>query len=194
MARVILDISPSSDGFVAGDGITLAEPFGDAGFRLHRWIGLDDGQPEPADREAAARMFAEAGAVVIGRRMFEVGIAHWGEDGAFERPTLVVTRYARADLPRGATTFHFHTGGVSAAIHRAREIAGEREVIVAGGASVARQCMALGLIDEMRLHTVPVQLGHGARLLDEAVMAAWRPIRQIATRNAMHQTYLPIAG
>jgi dihydrofolate reductase len=191
MARVILDMSPSSDGFVAGSGITPAAPFGDAGPCLHRWIGLDNADPEPADRHAAHAMLADAGAVVIGRRMFEVGIAHWGEDGAFERPTVVVTHRPRADLRQGATTFLFETGGVAAAIDRARDIAQTREVVVAGGAELARQCLAMGLIDALRLHVVPIRLGHGARLLDEDTLTGWRLAESIATRHAVHRTYFP---
>lgn len=193
MTRVILDMSPSLDGFVAGAGITAAAPFGDAGLRLHRWLGLDNGQPDSADRAAAVAMLENAGAVVIGRRMFDVGIDHWGEDGAFERPVVVVTHRARTDLRRGTTTFHFETGGVAAAIARARGIADGREVVVAGGAELARQCLALGLIDEMRLHVVPVSLGHGACLFVDDSLPGWRLARSIGTRNALHRTYLPLA-
>lgn len=174
MARVILDLSPSLDGYVAGNDITVDAPFGDAGMCLHRWLGFDGGQPEPADQEAAASMFATAGAVVLGRRMFDVGIAHWGPDGAFERPTIVVTRRAQEDLERGATTFHFETRGIEAAIQRARALAGARDVIVAGGAEIARQCLALGLIDELRLHVVPITLGSGANMFDGGSRMEWK--------------------
>ena len=193
MARVILDISPSLDGYVAGNDITVDAPFGDAGMRLHRWIGFDGGQPEAAD-QAAASMFATAGAVVLGRRMFDVGIAHWGPDGAFERPTIVVTRRAREDLARGATTFHFETGGVSAAVQRARAIAGERDVIVAGGAEIARQCLALGLIDELRLHVVPVTLGSGANIFGGGALTEWQLASSQQTRNALHLVYRKAAA
>lgn len=189
MARVILDISPSLDGFVAGNHITVDAPFGDAGLRLHRWIGLDGGQPEPADQEAATRMFATAGAVVLGRRMFDVGIAHWGPDGAFERPTIVVTRRSREDLVRGATTFHFETGGIEAALQRARDIARERDVIIAGGADIARQSLALGLVDELRLHVVPITLGGGASMFGGGPGSEWQMASCRSTSNALHQVY-----
>ncbi len=192
MTRVILDMSPSLDGFVAGSGITAAAPFGDAGLRLHRWLGLDNGQPEPADHAAAVAMLGNAGAVVIGRRMFDVGIDHWGDDGAFERPTVVVTHRARTDLRRGATCFHFETGGAAAAIARARAIAEGGEVVVAGGAELGRQCLTLGLVDALRLHRVPVRLGHGARLLEDDTLLDWQRVQAIATRNACHETYLPL--
>lgn len=194
MARVILDISPSLDGFVAGYGVTVEAPFGDAGLRLHRWIGLDGGQPEADDQAAAVAMFANAGAVVVGRRMFDVGISHWGPDGAFERPTIVVTRRPMPDLIRGATSFHFETAGIEAAIQRACAIAGERDVIIAGGADIARQCLALDLVDEMRLHVVPIILAGGAALFGDGHTREWRLTSTRATGNALHVVYQKMAA
>lgn len=190
MARVIIDMSPSLDGFVAGEGVTIDAPFGDAGHRLHRWLGMDGGVPEAADDEAARRMFANAGAVVIGRRMFDVGIGHWGEDGAFGLPCFVATHRSREPLQRGATRFVFVTDGVEAAMARACNVAGERDVIVAGGAGVARQCLAAGLVDELRLHVVPVLLGRGTRLFDAPMpRCEAEPLDLVRTGNAVHQSF-----
>ena len=77
MSKVIADISPSVDGFVAGSGVSVERPFGTAGERLHRWIGFEGTEPTAEDRAAAEAMYATAGAVVIGRRMFDVGIGPW---------------------------------------------------------------------------------------------------------------------
>lgn len=189
MSRVILDISPSLDGYVAGRDITLSAPFGDAGERLHRWMGFDAAAQDDADRAAFARVFASAGAAVIGRRMFDVGIDHWGEDGAFRRPCVVVTHRAGAALVRGATTFHFETAGVAAAIARAKALAGDGDVVICGGGEIARQSVALGLVDELRLHVVPVLLGHGARLFGDGPMTEWALVEAAAGRHALHQTY-----
>lgn len=164
MGRVILDMSPSVDGYVAGRGVSVAEPFGDAGHRLHRWLRSTAATPE--DDRAAARMFANAGAVLIGRRMFEVGIGTWGDDGAFGLPTFVVTSRAREPLVKGPTTFTFVTEGLDAALAKAVAAAGDRDVVVAGGAALARQCAEAGHVDELRLHVVPVLLGGGTPLFD----------------------------
>lgn len=190
MSRILLDLSPSLDGFIAGVGVSEHAPFGDAGHRLHHWLGFEGATPDAVDHVAAARMLATAGAVVIGRRMFDVGIAHWGEDGAWERPCFVVTHRARPGFARGATTFSFVTEGVVAAIERARRAADGRDVVVAGGAAIARQCLAAGLIDEIRLHVVPVLLNRGTRLWGGS--PACRELRLVdamASPNALHQTW-----
>lgn len=189
MGRVILDLSPSLDGYLAGDGISVQAPFGDAGHRLHRWLGFEGAVPEPADDEAAARMLEGVGAVVVGRRMFDVGIGHWGEDGAWGRPCFVVTHRAQAPLLRGPTRFEFVTDGVPAALARARDAAAGRDVVVAGGAELARQCLAAGLVDALRLHVVPVLLGRGARLFDGMPAAEFRTVRAAASAHAVHQEF-----
>lgn len=191
MGRILLDLSPSLDGFIAGAGVSEAAPFGDAGHRLHAWLGFEGATPDATDKQAVSRVLATAGAVVIGRRMFDVGIAQWGEDGAWERPCFVVTHRRREDLVRGSTTFCFVTDGLLAALERARATAGKRDVVVAGGADIARQCLATGMVDELRLHVVPVLLGHGTRLWDGVLPR--RELRLVGVEpsaNALHQTWV----
>ncbi|OLT15752.1 hypothetical protein BJF78_16040 [Pseudonocardia sp. CNS-139] len=188
MTRVVVEISPSVDGYVAGEGVSVERPFGDAGQRLHRWLGFD-GDPDPQDVAAAGRSFGAAGAVVIGRRMFDVGIAQWGPDGAFGLPVFVVTSRPEPDLVRGPTTFAFVTGGVRAAVERAGTAAGDREVVVGGGAAVVQQALDAGLVDELRLHVVPVLLGRGTRLFERTPGAELVPSGVVVTRNATHTTY-----
>lgn len=190
MTRVIVDMSPSLDGFVAGTGVSVDAPFGTAGHRLHRWLGFEGTTPEKTDDEAASRMLATAGAVVIGRRMFDVGIELWGEDGAWGMPCFVVTRRPREALVRGPTVFTFVTEGVEAAMAKARDTAGSKDVVIAGGAEIAQQCIALGLVNELRLHVVPVLLGQGTRMFPEATThRELRLINSISTRNAVHQDF-----
>ncbi len=191
MGKVIADVSPSVDGYAAGEGITVDRPFGDAGYRLHRWIGLDSGTPTDADREVAAQTFATAGAVVLGRRMFDVGIAQWGDDGAFGLPCFVVTHRERESLRRGPTTFTFVTDGVDSAVRQARAAAGAADVVIAGSADVVQQCLALGLVDEIRLHVVPVLLGHGTRLFERPVaeLVELRQTGVVTTPLAIHLTF-----
>src|SRR5687768_2085066 len=121
-------MSPSLDGFIAGPGVTNEQALGRSGNLLHRWISLADASQKEVDRLAAADMFATAGAVVIGRRMFDVGIDKWGEDGAFERPCFVVTRRPCAVLNKGPTLFTF-VKSVPEAIRLARAAAGSRDVV-----------------------------------------------------------------
>lgn len=190
MTRVIVDMSPSLDGFVAGTGVSVDAPFGTAGLRLHRWLGFEGAAPDDADDRAAAKILATAGAVVIGRRMFDVGIGLWGDDGAWGMPCFVVTSRPREPLVRGRTVFYFVTEGVEAAVAKASDAAGGKDVVVAGGADVAQQCVALGLVNELRLHVIPVLLGQGARMFPNTnCKFELRLISSILSRNAVHQNF-----
>lgn len=191
MGKIIIDVSPSVDGFLAGPGVHVERPFGTAGHRLHRWLGFEGAAQTAADREAAERMFATAGAVVIGRTMFEVGIGTWGDDGAFGVPSFVVTHRPHADVHRNPTTFTFVTDGVAETVSQAREAAGDRDVVVAGGASVIQQCLNAGLVDEIRLHVAPVLLSSGTRLFDGSATESveLEHTATVATALATHQTY-----
>ncbi|WP_219417121.1 dihydrofolate reductase family protein, partial [Pseudonocardia nigra] len=130
----------------------------------HGWRPSGGPPPDPADGAAAEQMFATAGAVVLGRRMFDVGIGTWQPDGAFGRPCFVVTNRAHDEVVAGPTTFTFVTAGVADAVEQARRAADGRDVVVAGGAQVVQQCLALRLVDEIRLHVAPVLLGSGTPL------------------------------
>jgi dihydrofolate reductase len=67
----------------------------------------------------------------------------------------------------GGTTFHFVTDGIETALERATEAAGERNVGIAGGASVARQYLKAGELDELLIHVAPTLIGEGVRLFDD---------------------------
>jgi dihydrofolate reductase len=141
---------------------------GIGGRALHAWSAGSDGaelQTDP-DHDAAQAMFADTNSFVLGRRTFDLGEPLWGDDGAFGRPCFVVTSRARRPLVKGSTTFNFVLSGVAAAIAAAKTAAGVKDVCVMGGPTVARQALAAGLVDELRLHIVPVVLGSGARLFD----------------------------
>lgn len=186
MAEVIVDVSTSVDGFVAGEGVGMDRPFGTAGHRLHSWLGFEGATPSPEDRAVAERMFASAGAVVLGRRMFDVGIGTWGGDGAFTRPTFVVTHRDSEPLVKGPTTFTFVTDGLPAALGRARTTAGAEDVVIAGGADIVQQSFAAGVVDELRLHVIPVLLGAGTRLFDGAGPVELEQTDAVATPHATH--------
>jgi dihydrofolate reductase len=186
MGKVVLDISTSLDGFVAGPNPSLERPLGEGGEQLHEWAvalaswreshGLSGGV-QNAESEMVAEGLASTGAVVMGRRMFSGGAGSWdddpnasgwwGEEPPFRNPVFVLTHHEREPLALGATTFTFVTDGVEAGVERAREAAGDKDVLVAGGASVAQQVLRAGLLDEMQIHLVPVLLGRGTRLLDD---------------------------
>ena len=169
MSDVTCDLAVSLDGFVAGPDQSMDNPLGRGGMRLHEWH-LD---PLPEDR-AVAEGWMNVGAHVMGRNMFSPGrgawdldwTGWWGEEPPYAVPVFVLTHHPRESVEVGATTFHFVTDGVEAAVRRAREVAGDRDVAVAGGASTANQALAAGLVDRLNLHVVPLTLGAGERLFD----------------------------
>lgn len=181
--QVYLHLSMSLDGFATGPNVGPAEPMGEEGERLHDWMS--------DDTEMAAEFLADTGAFIIGRHMFDLGIEHWGEDGAFGKPCFVVTHREREQLRRGPTTFTFVADGIESALTQARMVAGEKNICVAGGPTLAQQYLAAGLIDGVRIQLIPVLLGAGTRLFDNigASPIALEHTRQIATPAATHLRY-----
>ncbi|MBT2364951.1 dihydrofolate reductase [Streptomyces sp. ISL-10] len=178
MSKVVADISVSLDGFIAGPNDGPGNPLGDRGERLHEWAypleswrgmhGLDGGATGP-DSEVMEEAVLRAGAYVMGRRMFDLGEGPWGDTPPFHAPVFVVTHEEREPLVKpGGTTFTFVTGGIEEAVGRARRAAGEKDVVLAGGGQVIRGVLAAGLLDELQMHVVPVLLGGGVRLFEEA--------------------------
>jgi dihydrofolate reductase len=148
-------------------------------------------------REAADNV----GATIMGRNMFGGGPGPWGkepwngwwgEDPPFHTPVFVLTHHAREPLVmQGGTTFTFVTDGIESALEQARAAAGGKDVALGGGASVAQQYLAAGLIDEMELHVVPLLLGGGARLFDNLAGSDLKlePVRTIEAPGVTHLKY-----
>jgi dihydrofolate reductase len=111
--------------------------------------------------------FSQIGALILGRRMADVGIGPWGEEPTFHAPCFVVThRPAETIVKKGGTSYIFVTDGLKAALDTALQTAESQDVLVNGGADIAQQCLNAGLLDEVTLHLVPVILGAGTRLFD----------------------------
>jgi len=90
---------------------------------------------------------------------------------------------------KGGTTFHFVTDGFEAAYARALEVAGDRGILIAGGASTVRQAFAAGVIDELVLDIAPVLLGGGESPFDGVADPGLEPVEVIHSPNATHVTY-----
>lgn len=153
MAKVLLDMAVSIDGFVGGPGGA------DAG--LYDWYF----SPSEVSRHVIDELVATTGAIVIGRGAFQTGEEAGGwEETPYAVPHFVITHEPPPPVPDRTVEFIFITGGVAAAIDRAKKAAGERYATIGGGADIARQCLAAGLIDELQLHVVPLIIGNGVRL------------------------------
>ncbi|GAA3411131.1 dihydrofolate reductase family protein [Streptosporangium vulgare] len=140
MSKVTCDMGMSLDGFVAGPNQSLEHPLGEGGAKecLHRWMF-----EEPERHTAVLEGITAAGAFIMGRNMFGPGRGvwdlewkgWWGEEPPYHGPVFVLTHHPREPLAmKGGTTFVFVTDGIEAAMARAREAAGDRDVAVAGGA------------------------------------------------------------
>jgi dihydrofolate reductase len=176
MGKVLVDITTSLDGFVAGrdDGPEL--PLGEGGERLHEWVyglaswrephGLEGGETN-RDSEILEQAMGNLGAVVVGRRMFD-NAGGWGDNPPFHVPVFVLTHEAREqEAKEGGTTFTFVTDGVETAIDQAQTAAGDKDVSIGGGANTIRQFLRAGLVDELQIHLAPLLLGGGVRLFDD---------------------------
>lgn len=171
----------SIDGFGAGPRQSLQNPLGVGGEQLHHWFYPTDtfrtqfiGErgETGVDEGFASRSMANVGAWILGRNMF----AHsrgpwpdddpwkgwWGDEPPYHCDVFVLTHHPRASIRmRGGTVFHFVTDGPGAALQRAREAAGDRDVRIGGGAATIRQYLRAGDIDEMHVAVSPVLLGAG---------------------------------
>ena len=171
----------SIDGFGAGPRQSLQNPLGVCGEQLHHWFYPTDtfrtqfiGErgETGVDEGFASRSMANVGAWILGRNMF----AHsrgpwpdddpwkgwWGDEPPYHCDVFVLTHHPRASIRmRGGTVFHFVTDGPGAALQRAREAAGDRDVRIGGGAATIRQYLRAGDIDEMHVAVSPVLLGAG---------------------------------
>ena len=184
MSKVRVQITMSLDGYVAGPNQSMKEPLGVGGEALHEWAlelaawreqhGQKGGAVN-ASSEIMEKMFENVGAVIMGRNMFGGGPGPWkpdwkgwwGENPPYHVPVFVLTHHAREPLPmRGGTTFHFITDGIESALSKAKRAAGEKEVLLMGGANAIQQFLAAGLVDEVNLSVAQLMLGGGERLLD----------------------------
>ncbi len=187
MARVICDMSASLDGYVTGPNDSRDNPFGDGAGMLHDWM-FDAATDE--DRTILQEMLDSAGAVVMGRTSFDKneGDGGWGDSGPIgDTPCFVVTHHRpTTSYP---SVFTFVTDGVRSAIEQAKEAAGDK-VVGLHGATVMQQALPLGLVDEIRVHVIPVLLGGGTALfagLDSAITLERTQV--LVTPAATHLTF-----
>ena len=107
-------------------------------------------------------MFGPVGGGARGRR----AVDGWRDDPPYHYPVFILTHYPRDPMEMdGGTTYHFVADGIASALEQAREAAGGKDVMLWGGAQDARQYLAAGLLDELKLHVVPVVLATGSRSL-----------------------------
>lgn len=173
---VVLEMTMSLDGFIAGPNDSPENPMGTGGERLHKWVydlaswrethGLEGGT-QSADSDMLAASVNSIGAIVLGKDMFDNGEEPWGPEPPFQKPVFVLTHTPRETEVKGTTTFTFVTDGIESALSQARAAANGKHVGISGGANVAQQFLKAGLVDEIDIHIAHVLLGDGVRLFDQ---------------------------
>jgi dihydrofolate reductase len=200
--------SISLDGYGAGVGQSLENPLGVGGMALHQWVlptrtiqtmlfGQEGGTTGPDD-DFAARGISNLGAWILGRNMFgpvrgpwpdDTWKGWWGDNPPYHVPVFVLTHHSRASITMaGGTTFHFVTDGIEAALKRATEAAGGKDIRMGGGVATIREYLSAGLIDEMHLAIAPVLLGAGEHLLGgtDLTRLGFECTEHVPTASATH--------
>ena len=208
MARVIVALTTSLDGFIAGAHDGTDQPLGDGGKRLFDWYFDGDtpsrhyeaaarrGVPVPPFKlsPASAKVFEDlidsGGAVVTGRRTYDIAGAWRGNGPLPGLPLFVVTHTIPDTVPKGESRYTFVTDGVESAIEKAKTAAGDKYVSLMG-ATIPQQALRAGLLDEIQIHLVPVLLGAGVRLFDHLGddNIELEPIRVVDAPGVTHLRY-----
>ncbi len=194
MTQVIADITMSIDGYVTGLGADVQHGLGDAE-EIHTWVSSKD----EVDTEILERATAATGAVVMGRRLFDVidGPLGWskdmgyGADQAGTPPFFVVTHTTPSDvrLQRELAMQFTFVSDVADAISQARSHAIRGHVVIMGGGDVIAQAIDLGLVDQLHLHIAPMLLGGGTPLFHSGTRQFYRQREVRPSKNAIHVIY-----
>jgi dihydrofolate reductase len=202
--RVTFDITMSLDGFIAGPNDSLDVPLGEGGEKLHEWVfdlaswrephGLEGGE-DNLDSEILDEAMKRAGAIILGRRMFDLAKG-WGEEPPFHMPVFVLTHETKEPLVKeGGTTFIFVNDGIESALEQARAVAGDKDVAIGGGANTIQQYFSAGLVDDFQIHIAPMLLGDGVRLFDQAPPeVALETARVVESPRVAHLKYRVLRG
>jgi dihydrofolate reductase len=203
----VRSFSISIDGYGAGPNQDLANPLGVGGLALHQWFFATrtfqkmhggDGGVTGIDDDFAARGFANIGAWILGRNMFgpirgawpdDKWKGWWGDNPPYHVPVFVLTNHPRPSIVmEGGTIFHFVADGIHAALARATEAAGGKDVRLGGGVATIREYLRAGLVDEMHLAMSPVLLGTGENLFAgiDAVGLGYQCTEHVAGEKVTH--------
>ena len=161
MAKLVVDITVSLDGFITGPDISIEQPMGKGGPALHHWMFKDKTE---TDAKILSELVERIGAVILGNRMYSTAIdIAWGGVTPFLSPAIVVCHKAPAKKVQG---FMYNTNGIEDALEHARELAGDKDIWIIGGANIIQQFFRARLVDILHLHIAPILLNHGTRLFE----------------------------
>lgn len=210
MSKVFVNIGLSLDGYMAPEGMSIEhwdhpeyKNWGAKWGALMNWILKQQyfrenlqfgsgGETGPVN-DMLRNTMERAGANIMGKRMFDAGERSWPEEAPFHAPVLVLTHEKREPWVRpGGTTFYFFNDGPAKALEKARELAGDRDIRISGGADVIQQYLNLSAIDELEIALAPVLFGSGRRLFENLhdPEAQFRIDKVLDTPDATHLRYV----
>jgi dihydrofolate reductase len=182
MGVVIVDLSISLDGFIAGPDDGPEWPLGQGGEALFAWMNASEANrvheylaPPDASTVIVDEWMQASGAIISGRRTFDIADG-WKGGHPIDVPIFVVTHDAPT-TGEWSPRVSFVTEGVERALELAQDAAGDGAIGISG-ASVAQQLLRLRKLDEIQVSVTPVLLGGGVRLFDNV----GGPIRLEQTR------------
>lgn len=184
MTKVFFSVGMTLDGYIAPEGMDM-EHADDPNYKdwlnqwseLQKWVlqqkffrenlKLGEGGETGRDNRILEETYNRTGVSIMGKRMFESGEKFWPEEAPFHTPVFVLTKQVRSPWARpGGTTFYFVNNGIESALRQARQVAGGRDIRIAGGANAILQYLNAGFIDEFSIALAPVFFGEGVRLFD----------------------------
>jgi len=161
MTKLVVDITMSLDGFIAGTDISITQPMGKNGEQLHLWMFQNKTEP---DTKILAEFVQTTGAIILGNRMYSTAIdIAWQGVTPFSSPAIVICHKVPVKKVEG---FIYITTGLNDALEHARKLAGNKNIWIIGGANIIQQFFNARLVDFLHLHIAPVLLSQGTRLFE----------------------------
>jgi uncharacterized protein YndB with AHSA1/START domain/dihydrofolate reductase len=196
--RVVVDITMSLDGYVTAPGVDLAHGLGIGGEALHAWVFSQT----PREQAILATTFKRTGAVIMGRRLFDIvdGPHGWSDEVGYgarqyqsAAPPVFVLTHEAPEKVRLADRFRFVTDGPASAIRQAKAAAGDKDVVIMGGGNTCYEFLQAGLVDVMTIHVAPHILGGGTPLFPGDAKVRLELLESEMTACAQHLTYRVLA-
>lgn len=197
MGKVIIDMTMSIDGFIAGPEDGPKNGLGKRdGTHLHDWLFNGTApnrhnsffKPKNASRQVVNQMFETAGALIYGRRTYDITRGWKGSHPIPQLPIFILTHHPPEKVPVGNSTFVFVKDGIASAVSQAKKAAGKKDVLIGGG-SACQQALKEGLVDELFLHVANRVMGKGV-LLFENSGAYFGSLKRISCEAAPDVTHL----
>jgi dihydrofolate reductase len=192
---VIIQMSMSLDGYIAGPNDSDVNGLGDGGEGLHDWLFAGGGTAgeglSGADQDVIEDLRNRTGAMITGRRLYDITHGWQGTHDFGAIPAFVVSKDVPDEVPSGATPFTFVHDGIASVVAQAKKAAGDKDVYVIGGADIIRQLLDAGLADELRIDLIPLLLGGGIRLFDNLGKKpiSLEQVRSTASGTVTHVRY-----